>query len=279
MEKLLTNLAENYQHYIDQALEIGISGAVDLVMAILIYLVGKRVARWITNTVIKALKHNEVDEELTGFLEGLIYWALLVLVVIAALGQLGIQTASFIAVLGAGGLAVGLALQGSLSNFAAGVLILILRPFDVDDWVDMAGVSGKVRRIKVFTTELLTGDNKCVIIPNSRVLDSNIINHSSTGVRRVDLVFGVGYDDDLGQVKKVIQSVVDADERIMRSPPTLIAVAELADSSVNLNVRPWVKSDDYWDVYYSLTEKIKAEFDANGISIPFPQQVVHRIDS
>ena len=279
MEKLLTNLAENYQHYIDQALEIGISGALDLVMAILIYLVGKRVARWLTNTVVKALKHNEVDEELTGFLEGLIYWALLVLVVIAALGQLGIQTASFITVLGAGGLAVGLALQGSLSNFAAGVLILILRPFDVDDWVDMAGVSGKVRRIKVFTTELLTGDNKCVIIPNSRVLDSNIINHSSTGVRRVDLVFGVGYDDDLSQVKKVIQGVVDADERIMRSPATLIAVAELADSSVNLNVRPWVKSDDYWDVYYSLTEKIKAEFDANGISIPFPQQVVHRIDS
>ena len=278
MEKLLANLAENYQQYVDQALQFGVSGFMKVLLAILVYLVGKRLARWLTNVVIKALQRNQADKELTGFLEGLIYWGLLILVTIAAMGQLGVQTASFIAVLGAGGLAVGLALQGSLSNFAAGVLILILRPFDVNDWVDMAGVSGKVRRIKVFTTELLTGDNKCVIIPNARVLDSNIINHSSTGVRRIDLVIGVSYDDDLSHVKKVIKSVIDAEDRILPEPAPLIAVAQLADSSVNLNVRPWVDTDDYWGVLYAVTEKIKVEFDANGITIPFPQRVVHQPD-
>lgn len=278
MEKLLANLAENYQQYVDQALQFGVSGFMKVLLAILVYLVGKRLARWLTNVVIKALQRNQADKELTGFLEGLIYWGLLILVTIAAMGQLGVQTASFIAVLGAGGLAVGLALQGSLSNFAAGVLILILRPFDVNDWVDMAGVSGKVRRIKVFTTELLTGDNKCVIIPNARVLDSNIINHSSTGVRRIDLVIGVSYDDDLSHVKKVIKSVIDAEDRILPEPAPLIAVAQLADSSVNLNVRPWVNTDDYWGVLYAVTEKIKVEFDANGITIPFPQRVVHQPD-
>lgn len=152
---------------------------------------------------------------------------------------------------------------------------MLLRPFNVDDFVEMAGTSGKVKRIRIFTTELRTGDNKCVIIPNSRVLESNIINFSSTGQRRVGLVFGVSYSDDLAKVRRVIQQVVDADNRILKDKETVIAVSQLADSSVNFNVRPWVSTDDYWGVYYDLTENIKKEFDANDISVPFPQMDVH----
>jgi small conductance mechanosensitive channel len=249
---------------------------IKFIFALLIYLIGKRVARWLTNVVVKTMRSNDVDVELTGFIESLLYWGLIAIIVVAALGQLGIQTASFIAILGAAGLAIGLALQGSLSNFAAGVLILILRPFDVDDWVDVAGVSGKVKSIKIFTTELFTSDNKRVIIPNSRVLDSNIINHSSTGTRRVDLVFGISYEDNIDDARKIIEKVVQADEKIINSAETQIAVSALAASSVDFVVRPWVRTDDYWDVYFGLTEKIKKEFDAQGISIPYPQTVVHR---
>ena len=229
--------------------------------------------------MVKAMRKSKVDSELTNFLENLIYWGLMAVVVIAALSQLGLQTASFIAILGAAGLAVGLALQGSLSNFAAGILILLLRPFNVNDFVEMAGTSGKVKSIRIFTTELRTGDNKCVIIPNARVLESNIINFSSTGIRRVDLVFGVSYNDDLDKVRETIKRVIDADDRVLRDIETVIAVSQLADSSINFNVRPWVKTDDYWGVYYDLTENIKKAFDANDISIPFPQMDLHMVDT
>ncbi len=276
MEQKLSDLAANYPHYLTVATEYGTSYLIKFIFALLIYLIGKRVARWLTNVVVKTMRSNDVDVELTGFIESLLYWGLIAIIVVAALGQLGIQTASFIAILGAAGLAIGLALQGSLSNFAAGVLILILRPFDVDDWVDVAGVSGKVKSIKIFTTELFTSDNKRVIIPNSRVLDSNIINHSSTGTRRVDLVFGISYEDNIDDARKIIEKVVQADEKIINSAETQIAVSALAASSVDFVVRPWVRTDDYWDVYFGLTEKIKKEFDAQGISIPYPQTVVHR---
>lgn len=275
MEKTIVDSVGTYQHYIDLAIQYGSVYGLKLVLALLIFWIGKRVARVVTNLVVKAMQKNEVDVELTGFIQSLLYWGLLILVVIAALGQIGIQTASFIAVLGAAGLAVGLALQGSLSNFAAGVLILILRPFNVDDFVDVAGVSGKVKNIRIFTTELLTGDNKCVIVPNARVLESNIINHSSTGIRRVDLTFGIGYDDDIDKAKTIIRQIVDADARILDDHDTRIAVSELADSSVNFVVRPWVKTEDYWDVLFALNEQVKKQFDNNEISIPYPQSVVH----
>lgn len=273
MEKSLVDTLLNTQMYSD-LLNNGASYALKIVIALLIYIIGKRIARSLTNLAIRAMESREVDDELTIFLNSLIYWGLLAVVIIAALGQLGVQTASFIAMLGAAGLAIGLALQGSLSNFAAGILILLLRPFNVDDWVEVAGVSGKVKRIHVFTTELLSGDNKCIIIPNSQVLSSTIINYSSTGQRRIDLIFGVGYEADIDQVREIIRQVIDADNRILTERETIISVAQLADSSINFNVRPWVETDDYWPVHSDLTENIKKAFDANDISIPYPQMDV-----
>ena len=203
------------------------------------------------------------------------YIALLVFVVLAALGQLGIQTTSFIAVIGAAGLAIGLALQGSLSNFAAGFLMIIFRPFKVGDYIEGAGVAGTVETIHIFTTQLLTPDNKTVIIPNASLTADNITNYSAKGTRRVDFVFGIGYGDDIDKAKKIMADILAKDERIFKDPVPKIALVELADSSVNFVVRPWVKVEDYWDVYFDTTENIKKSFDAEGISIPFPQHDVH----
>ena len=273
-----TNL-EAYSQYIKAASELATQYGIKLLFAIAIFVIGKRLARGITNLAVKGMKKQDVDVELIGFFDSLMYWALFAMVVIAALGQLGIQTASFVAILGAAGLAVGLALQGSLSNFAAGVLIILLRPIRVGDFADIAGTSGTVTNIRIFTTELRTGDNKAVIIPNSRVLDSNITNYSSTGTRRIDMVFGIGYDDDIDQAKKVLMEIVEADERVLKDPAPVVAVNELADSSVNFIVRPWVKTADYWGVHNDTMETVKKRFDAKGISIPYPQSQVHMISA
>ena len=275
MENIISDNLSNYDKYIDIALQYVSLYGVKLIIALIVFLIGKRIARMLTNLAVKAMKKANVDKELTGFLESLMYWGLFAIVIIAALGQLGIQTASFIAILGAAGLAVGLALQGSLSNFAAGVLILILRPFNVGNYVEMAGTAGTVTSINVFTTELLTGDNKQIIIPNSRVLDSNIVNFSSTGTRRVDMVFGIGYDDDIRKAKQLLEEIISADERVLNEPKPVVAVSELADSSVNFVVRPWTKSADYWAVLWDTTEAVKLKFDAAGISIPYPQMDIH----
>jgi len=265
----------NLDAYVTLFAEHGPTYLIKFVTAFLIFWIGKRIARWVTNMIVAGMRKNDVDSELQGFFNSLIYWVLFALVCITALGQLGVQTASFVAILGAAGLAVGLALQGSLSNFAAGVLILVLRPFRVGEFVDIAGESGKIQTIKIFTTELRTGDNKCVIIPNARVLDSNIVNHSSTGTRRVDLVFGIGYDDNIQQARDVITRIMDADSRILKEPEAAVMVSELADSSVNLAVRPWVKTEDYWGVMADMKESIKNAFDDDGISIPYPQTDLH----
>jgi small conductance mechanosensitive channel len=270
-------IMEQYQQTIETLITFGSAYAIKIVIALLIFLVGKRIARVLTNVVTKTMTRNEVDVELVGFFNSLIYWGLFAVVVITALGQLGVQTASLIAVLGAAGLAIGLALQGSLSNFAAGVLIILLRPIRVGEFVEIAGASGRVQNIRIFTTELRTGDNKCVIIPNARVLDSNIVNHSSTGTRRVDLTFGIGYDDDIDKARAVIKKIIDQDERVLDEPATQIAVSELADSSVNFVVRPWVNTNDYWGVYMDLNELVKKRFDEENISIPFPQTTVHLV--
>jgi small conductance mechanosensitive channel len=203
------------------------------------------------------------------------YIGLLVFVVLAALGQLGIQTTSFIAVIGAAGLAIGLALQGSLSNFAAGFLMIIFRPFKVGDFIEGAGVSGTVEKIQIFTTQIITPDNKTIIIPNAKLSGDNIVNYSVRGTRRVDLVFGIGYGDDIDKARKIITDVIEKDARVLKDPPPVIAVMELADSSVNFAVRPWVKILDYWDLRFDVTETIKKRFDAERISIPFPQHDVH----
>jgi len=246
-----------------------------ILTAILIVVVGRWLARFIRNTTEKMMIKSKVDAALVSFVGNLIYVSLLTFVILAALAQLGIQTTSFIAVIGAAGLAVGLALQGSLANFAAGVLMLIFRPFHVGDFIDGGGVTGIVEEIQIFTTQLRTPDNKTIIVPNAKITGDNITNYTRKENRRVDLVIGVSYQDDIENVKAVVADVLNGDERVLKDPAPTIAVLELGDSSVNFAVRPWVKTDDYWGVYFDTTEKIKKRFDAEGISIPFPQRDVH----
>jgi small conductance mechanosensitive channel len=255
--------------------ELVVLYGVKILMALVIFVIGKWVVKKLANVVEKLMQKNEVDPAIRNFAGSIIYYALLAFVCIAALGQLGIQTASFVAIVGAAGLAVGLALQGSLSNFAAGVLLLIFRPFKVGDFVEIAGTSGVIQNIQIFTTELNTPDNKKVIVPNGGVISGNIVNYSANDTRRVDLVFGIGYSDDIDAARKVIEGILKADKRVLEIPAATVAVVELADSSVNFVCRPWVNTADYWDVYFDLTEAVKKAFDSNGISIPFPQQDVH----
>jgi small conductance mechanosensitive channel len=253
----------------------GVELGINLITAIAIFFVGK----WVVNLVIKgmlnAMQKSDMDVTLRRFITNLLRMLLMLFVIIAAIHQLGVQTASLIALLGAAGLAVGLALQGSLSNFAAGVLIVLFRPYKVGDWIEGGGVSGSVEEVQILTTVLKTGDNKRVIIPNSQIMGSTITNYSANETRRVDLVVGVSYSDDLDKVRKELGDLVAADERILDDPAVTIAVSELADSSVNFVLRPWVKTEDYWGVYFDLTEAIKKRFDEVGISIPFPQRDVH----
>lgn len=245
------------------------------VFAVVVFIVGRWVAKFLKNLVKKIMNKKEVEPTIVSFVVNMTYIALLVFVVLAALGQLGIQTTSFIAVVGAAGLAIGLALQGSLSNFAAGFLMIIFRPFNVGDYIEGAGVAGTVEAIHIFTTQLRTPDNKTVIIPNAKLTADNITNYTIKGTRRVDMVFGIGYGDDIDKAKKILTDIIEKDERVLKDPATKIAVVELADSSVNFIVRPWVKGDDYWNVYFDTTENVKKSFDAEGISIPFPQRDVH----
>lgn len=243
--------------------------------ALAIFIIGRMVAKGVKKLVERLMTKSKVDPTLIAFTANMAYIGLLAFVFIAALGQLGIQTTSFIAILGAAGLAVGLALQGSLSNFAAGFLLIIFRPFKVGDLIEGAGVFGVVEAIQIFTTQLKTPDNKTVIVPNGKLTDDNIVNWTVKGTRRVDMVFGIGYDDDIDKARSLMTAIIAEDSRVLKDPAPQISVSELADSSVNFVVRPWVKVEDYWGVYFDLTEKIKKAFDANGVSIPFPQRDVH----
>lgn len=248
---------------------------IKVVAAIVILVVGRWVAMAIRGVVKRIMAKSKIDETITKFVGNLTYIGLLAFVILAALSQLGIQTTSFIAVLGAAGLAIGLALQGSLSNFAAGFLMIIFRPFRVGDYIEGGGVAGTVEEIQIFTTTLRTPDNKTVIVPNAKMTGDNIVNWTVKGTRRVDLVMGIGYDDDIDKAKQVMVDVLTKDSRILKDPAPQIAMVELGDSSVNFVVRPWVKASDYWSVYFDVTENIKKAFDANGISIPYPQRDIH----
>ena len=221
------------------------------------------------------MSKRNVEPTVGSFVSSLVYYALLAFVVLAALNQLGIQTTSFIAVLGAAGLAIGLALKDSLANFAAGFLMVIFNPFKVGDYIEGAGTAGTVEHIRIFTTQLVTPDNKTVIIPNAKLNADNIVNYSAKGTRRVDMVFGIGYEDDIDKATQILQELVQADKRIHKEPAPVIALSELADSSVNFIVRPWVDAKDYWNVLLEMTENVKKRFDSAGISIPFPQRDVH----
>ncbi|OUR83566.1 mechanosensitive ion channel protein [Cycloclasticus sp. 46_120_T64] len=246
-----------------------------LIAALAIFIIGKLLASLIKSGIGKAMTKAKSDPILISFTSNMVYAALLAFVIIAALGQLGIQTTSFIAILGAAGLAIGLALQGSLSNFAAGVLMIIFRPFKQGDFIEGAGVAGVVEEIHIFNTVLRTGDNKTIIIPNASLMNNNIVNYSSKPTRRLDLVIGIGYDDDIKKAKNVLSELMQQEPRILKEPAPTLGLLELADSSVNFAVRPWVNSADYWAVHFDLLENIKLRFDQEGISIPYPQQDIH----
>ncbi len=246
-----------------------------IIAALAIFIFGRWAAKIFRHIIKKVMTRSKVDETIVNFVGHLTYIALLAFVVLAALGQLGIQTTSFIAVLGAAGLAIGLALQGSLSNFAAGFLMIIFRPFKVGDKVVAAGIEGVVEEIQIFTTVLRTPDNKTIIIPNSKITDDSITNFSAKGTMRVDLVMGIGYGDDIDKARTIMADVMAKDDRILKDPEPTVAVMELGDSSVNFAVRPWVNTDNYWGVYFDTTETIKKRFDEEGINIPFPQRDVH----
>jgi small conductance mechanosensitive channel len=246
-----------------------------VVLALVIFVVGKWIAGLIRGLCRKGMEKSKVDAVLVGFLSSIAYYALMIAVVIAAISQLGIQTTSFVAVLGAAGLAIGFALQGSLSNFASGVLIILFRPFKVGDFVEAGGVTGVVDEIGILVTVMHTPDNKGIIVPNSQVMGGQITNFNMHPDRRCDMVFGISYTDDIDKAKAILKEIVDADPRCLKDPAPQVALSELADSSVNFVVRPWVKASDYWGVFFDTHEAVKKRFDAENVSIPFPQRDVH----
>lgn len=243
--------------------------------AIIIFLIGRWLAKFLSQWIEKALVKAHIDKTLAKFIKNLSNILILVCVIMAALAPLGIETAQFAVALGAAGLAIGLALQGSLSNFASGFLLIIFHPFKVGDFIEAAGTKGTVKEIQIFNTIVNTPDNIRVIIPNAKVTDGNILNYTTNGTRRVDLIIGISYEDDLRTAKSIIERVLASDERVLNEPNPTVAVSELADSSVNFVVRPWVNAADYWNTYFDMTAKIKLALDENGITIPFPQRDVH----
>ncbi|PLX43607.1 MAG: mechanosensitive ion channel protein [Deltaproteobacteria bacterium] len=265
----------NTQELGDKIIEFLTTYGMNALGAIIILILGiffSRLAKKMTKRVMDKAK---MDPALTGFVSNLIKYAILAFAVVASLAKFGIQTTSFVAILGAAGLAVGLALQGSLSNFAAGVLILIFRPFTLGDFVTAGGNSGTVEEIGIFSTKIVTPDNKLIIIPNSQVTDNPIVNVTAKPKRRVDLIASISYGDDMGKATEVLEAMLAKNSYVLDDPAPVVRVVELADSSVNLVVRPWVNTDDYWEAYFSLTRAIKEELEGAGLSIPFPQRDVH----
>lgn len=246
-----------------------------ILMALVIFVIGRWLAGMIVRGLRRVLDARSVDKTLSDFLCNIGSAILLVVVVIAALDQLGVDTTSVLAVFATAGLAVGLALKDSLSNFASGVMLILFRPFKAGDFIEAAGHAGVVEEIKIFATTLHTPDNREITIPNGQIYGSSIINYSARDTRRVDLVIGIGYQDDLKKAEALLLGILAADERILKDPEPVVALAELADSSVNFAVRPWVRADDYWAVRSDLLERIKLSFDDNGVSIPFPQRDLH----
>lgn len=259
----------------DKVLELVQTYALPLVWALIIFIVGRMIAKVLTNVVGKMMTKSNVDETLVKFAKSMTYIALMVFVILAALGKLGIETTSFAAIIAAAGLAIGLSLQGTLGNFAAGVMLVLFRPFKVGDFVEAGGVAGVVEEVQIFSTKIKSGDNKEIIVPNGQIVGGTITNYSAKETRRVDMVIGVGYNDDLKKVRAVLEDILKKDSRILKDPEPTIGLLELGESSVNFVVRPWVKSGDYWPVLFDIQEEIKVRFDAEGISIPYPQRDLH----
>jgi len=254
--------------------------ALNIATAIVIFFIGKWIAKKITEFAHKLMvKNKNIDDTLANFLDDIIYYILMIVVILTAVKQLGVDTTSFFAILGAAGLAIGLALKDSLGNFASGVMIIMFRPFKVGDYINAAGVSGTVEEVSIFNTVMRTPDNQKLIVPNGSVLGGTITNVNANPERRVDLVVGISYDDDIKKAKEILNSIVEADERVLKEKGITIAVSELADSSVNFVVRAWVNTPDYWNVKFDLTENVKVTFDKEGITIPYPQQDVHHYNN
>ncbi len=249
-----------------------------LIIAAAIFFIGKMLARSIADFLQKPLSKSGMDEMLVKFLSTMTYAVLLIAVTLAAIDQLGINITSLLAIVGAAGLAVGLAMKDSLSNFAAGVMIIIFRPFKIGDFINAAGSAGVVDEIGLFCTLLHSPDNQRIIVPNSAIINGTIVNVNTLGTRRIDLVVGISYDDNIGQARDIILGLIDADPRILKDPEPGVAMAEMGDSSININVRPWVKSEDYWAVRADLLEVIKLSLEQAGMSIPYPQRDVHLYD-
>ncbi|MEC4728250.1 mechanosensitive ion channel [Shewanella sp. D64] len=266
---------ENLEGLFEQAPDLIVTYGMKVLLAIVIFVVGKYLAGLAKKITCKLLLKKKIDETVASFVGNMAWGLVLVFTIVATLGQVGIQTASLVAVIGAAGLAVGLALQGSLSNFASGVLMVLFRPCRVGDYVEAAGIAGTVSEITIFSTKLLTPDNKLIIAPNSAMMDGTIINYSAMDTRRVDLVIGVSYDANLADTKNILTKIVENNQYVLKDPVYTIAVSELADSSVNFVVRPWVKGSDYWPAYFELLEQIKIALDEANIGIPYPQMDLH----
>ncbi len=265
----------NTEQILNQINQIALEYGPKLIGAIAVWIIGGWIIKALTSRFNKMLEKRETDESLKPFLQSLVGSLLKVLLIITVLGMLGVQMTSFIAILGAAGLAVGLALSGTLQNFAGGVIILIFKPFKVEDVIEAQGFLGKVSEIQIFNTILKTPDNKTVIIPNGGLATSSMTNYTTEPTRRVDWTFGIGYGDDVDKAKGVIKGLCDQDSRILKDPELFIAVSALADSSVNFAVRAWVNADDYWNVFFEMNEKVYKAFDREGLNIPFPQMDVH----
>jgi len=266
---------ENIDAYTAKAIELIMAYAPKVVLAIITLVIGLWLIGIVTRITRKSMEKTKTDKTLIPFITNLISWGLKVLLLISVASMVGIATTSFIAVLGAAGLAVGLALQGSLANFAGGVLILIFKPYNVGDLIEVQGHLGVVKEVQIFNTILLSPSNKRIIIPNGAVSNGSIVNYSAEGLLRVDLVIGIAYESDIPKAKEVLHKVMSDHELVLNDPQSTVAVSELADSSVNLVVRPWCKASDYWQVYFDITERAKANLEDNGITIPFPQRDVH----
>ena len=266
---------EKIEHYMQMLGEMGLQFGVQFLLAIVVYFVGNFIIKKVLSLVGKGLEKKKVEITLHRFLLSILTTLLKAIQIIILASMLGIQTASFIAILGAAGLAIGLALQGSLANFAGGVLILLFRPFKNGDAIKAQGYVGSVEEIQIFNTILKTFDNQRIIIPNGLLSNGCVTNINVNGTRRVDMVFGIGYDDDIVKAKTLLRTLIEADERVLKDQGVDIWVGEHGESSVNLFVRPWAKAEDYWGIYFEMMEKVKVEFDKAGISIPFPQRDVH----
>jgi small conductance mechanosensitive channel len=249
--------------------------AINIISALVVFIIGRSIAKLLVKAMSKVMQRAKVDETLISFLGNVLYVALLIVVIIAALDRLGVNTTSVLAVFATAGLAVGLALKDSLSNFAAGVMLIIFKPFKVGDFVEAGGTAGTVEEIRIFNTVMRTPDNREITVPNGQIYGGTIVNVTARDTRRIDLLFGIGYEDDYRKARDLVWEVINTDERILKDPEPVIMFMELADSSVNFAVRPWVKTSDYWTVRADILEKVKLAFDNNNISIPFPQRDVH----